>query len=99
MNTAKGVLINKIKAKTFLKIYIIRGKKVIIDRDLARLYNVPVNRLNQQVKRNIRRFPDDFMFQLDQNEWASAIKSDVGINTCASPVQPARSSRCGQSVG
>ena len=46
------------------KIFMIRGHKVMLDRDLARLYGVPVKRLNEQVKRNIKRFPEDFMFQL-----------------------------------
>ena len=46
------------------KIYLIRGHKVMIDRDLAKLYGVSAKRLNEQVKRNIKRFPDDFMFQL-----------------------------------
>ena len=49
------------------KILLMRGMKVILDRDLAMLYGVPTKRLNEQVKRNIRRFPDDFMFQL--TEW------------------------------
>lgn len=43
-------------------IHIIRGQRVILDGDLARLYNVPTKRLNEQVKRNQARFPDDFMF-------------------------------------
>ncbi len=46
----------------------IRGKKVMLDRDLARLYGVEPKRLNEQVKRNIKRFPDDFMFQLSWEE-------------------------------
>ena len=46
------------------KIFLIRGKKVMIDRDLAQLYAVPTKRLNEQVKRNPKRFPGDFMFQL-----------------------------------
>jgi len=50
------------------KIYTIRGKQVMIDRDLAELYNVPTMVLNQAVKRNIERFPDKFRFQLTQNE-------------------------------
>jgi len=50
------------------KILIIRGKKVMIDRDLAELYGVPTKRLNEQVKRNIMRFPEDFMFQLTTEE-------------------------------
>jgi len=50
------------------KIFPMRGQKVMIDRDLAKLYGVPTKRLNEQVKRNIRRFPDDFMFQLTKME-------------------------------
>lgn len=50
------------------KILLIRGKKVMIDRDLAELYGVPTKRLNEQVRRNIRRFPEDFMFQLTEGE-------------------------------
>ncbi|MFA4982320.1 MAG: ORF6N domain-containing protein [Candidatus Omnitrophota bacterium] len=50
------------------KIYLMRGHKVMLDRDLAKLYGVPAKRLNEQVKRNIMRFPDDFMFQLTQEE-------------------------------
>jgi len=46
------------------KIYLIRGHKVMLDRDLAELYQVPTRRLNEQVKRNLTRFPADFMFQL-----------------------------------
>lgn len=50
------------------KILILRGEKVILSNDLAELYGVPVKRLNEQVKRNIERFPDDFMFQIDNKE-------------------------------
>ena len=50
------------------KILVIRGKKVMIDRDLAELYGVTTKRLNEQVKRNIKRFPVDFMFQLTEEE-------------------------------
>ena len=46
----------------------IRGKQVMLDRDLARLYGVETKVLNQAVKRNIERFPDDFMFQLTKEE-------------------------------
>jgi hypothetical protein len=46
----------------------IRGHKVMMDRDLAELYGVPVKRLNEQVKRNIKRFPGDFMFPLTRQE-------------------------------
>ena len=50
------------------RIFTIRGVQVMLDRDLAELYGVPTSRLNEQVKRNIRRFPDSFMFQLTRNE-------------------------------
>ena len=49
----------------------VRGKQVILDRDLARLYGVETKRLNQQVLRNIERFPEDFMFQLSKDEFES----------------------------
>ena len=50
------------------KIYLIRGEKVMLDYDLAELYQVPTKRLKEQVKRNQSRFPSDFMFQLTENE-------------------------------
>ncbi|MDR6760639.1 hypothetical protein J2Y38_000837 [Flavobacterium sp. 2755] len=50
------------------KIYFIRGQKVMLDGDLALLYGVETKRLNEQVKRNLSRFPEDFMFQLNDNE-------------------------------
>jgi len=53
------------------KILLIRGQKVMIDRDLAKLYGVQTKRLVEQVKRNIKRFPDDFMFQLKWEELKS----------------------------
>jgi len=46
----------------------LRGKQVMLDRDLAELYQVETKVLNQAVKRNIKRFPSDFMFQLNENE-------------------------------
>ena len=52
------------------KIYVIRGHKVMIDRDLAELYGVETKRLKEQVRRNISRFPEDFMFELSENEEA-----------------------------
>ena len=50
-------------------IFVVRGVKAMIDNDLAALYEVPTKRLNEQVKRNIDRFPDDFMFQLTKDEY------------------------------
>lgn len=58
------------------KIYEIRGERVMLDRDIAALYNVETKVLNQAVKRNIKRFPEDFMFQLSKTEfqiWKSQI--------------------------
>lgn len=51
------------------KIYLLRGQKVMLDEDLAELYQVPTGRLNEQVKRNSARFPADFMFQLTKKEF------------------------------
>jgi len=51
------------------KIHVIRGKQVMFDRNLAELYGVSTKRLNEQVKRNIERFPEDFMFQLTKKEF------------------------------
>jgi len=51
------------------KIHVIRAQNVMLDSDLADLYEVDTKRLNEQVKRNIDRFPEDFMFQLDSKEW------------------------------
>ena len=54
----------------------IRGQKVMVDFDLAMLYGVKNKRLNEQVRRNIKRFPDDFMFQLTQKEW-NTLRSQI----------------------
>lgn len=52
-------------------IFVLRGQKVIIDTDLAALYGVTTKRFNEQVRRNLGRFPADFMFQLSETEWAA----------------------------
>jgi phage regulator Rha-like protein len=59
----------KADEKIIRKIYIIREQKVMLDFDLADLYEVETKRLNEQVKRNIDRFPEDFMFRLTSKEW------------------------------
>ena len=51
------------------KIYFIRGQKVMLDKDLAELYHVTTGNLNKAVSRNLKRFPDDFMFQLNEKEF------------------------------
>jgi hypothetical protein len=53
------------------RIFIVRGEKVMIDSHLSELYDVPTKRINEQVKRNEERFPEDFMFQLNEKEWDS----------------------------
>ncbi len=53
------------------KIYFIRNQKVMLDRDLAMLYGIETKRLKEQVKRNISRFPEDFMFELTRDEFAN----------------------------
>jgi hypothetical protein len=62
------------------KIYLIRGHKVMIDEDLAELYQVETRRLNEQVKRNIDRFPEDFMFQLTDVEWENLMSQFATSN-------------------
>ncbi len=59
------------------KIYEIRGQNVMLDRDLAILYNVETRALKQAVKRNIERFPNDFMFQLSESEVNSMVSQNV----------------------
>jgi hypothetical protein len=51
------------------RILLIRGQKVMVDSDLADIYGVTTKRLNEQVRRNIERFPEDFMFQLKDDEF------------------------------
>lgn len=58
------------------RIYLIRGQRVIIDSELAELYDVPTKVFNQAVKRNSNRFPDDFMFQLTRDE-ADSLRSQI----------------------
>jgi len=77
------------------KIHLIRGQKVMIDRDLAELYGVQTRVFKQAVRRNINRFPGDFMFELLPAEWDSlrsqivTLRQDAGNipNTCHSPLR------------
>ncbi|MCJ0741994.1 ORF6N domain-containing protein [Pedobacter montanisoli] len=62
------------------KIYEIRRQKVMLDSDLAELYQVETKRLNEQVRRNPDRFPEDFMFQLTENEWKN-LKSQIATSS------------------
>jgi hypothetical protein len=66
--------------KIMLKIYVIREKKVMLDRDLAELYGVETKRLKEAVKRNLFRFPEDFMLELTKYEfdnWRSQFASST----------------------
>ena len=71
--------INRLSQEEEERIFTIRGKQVILDRDLARLYGVDISQMNRQVKRNQERFPDDFMFQLAKEEWIG-LKCHFGIS-------------------
>ena len=71
------------------RILTIRGQKVILDADLALIYGVPTKRLNEQVKRNWKRFPDDFVFQLTTAEKAEVVANcDHLARLKFSPVLP-----------
>jgi len=59
------------------KIYVLRGQRIMLDKDLAELYGIQPRRLRQQVKRNIERFPERFMFQLTEEEVDSMVSQFV----------------------
>ena len=61
------------------KIFVVRGEGVMVDSDLAELYGVETGVLNRSVKRNIERFPEDFMFQLSMEEW-DLLRCQIGIS-------------------
>jgi len=61
-------------------VFLVRGEKVLLDADLAMLYGVETGALNRAVKRNLDRFPDDFMFQLSKEDWES-LKCQIGISS------------------
>lgn len=64
------------------KIYEVRGQKVMLDFDLAEMYQVETRILNQSVKRNQSRFPEDFMFQLTNEEWEDMSSQFVMTSPC-----------------
>lgn len=66
--------------KILNKIYVIRGQKVMLDTDLAEMYGVETKRLNEQVKRNRKRFPKDFMFTLNAREFEN-LKSQIATSS------------------
>ena len=71
-------------------VFLVRGEKVLLDADLAMLYGVETGALNRAVKRNIERFPADFMLQLSLDEWED-LKCQVGISS--SPASPAKTQK------
>ncbi len=66
-----------IEQKILNRIYVIRGEKIMLDRDLAEMYGVETRVLNQSIKRNLSRFPKDFMFQLSEKEFKNLISQNV----------------------
>ena len=77
VNDNKLIIVDESTLKD--KIYTIRGQQVMLDQDLALLYGYEVKRLNEQVKRNITRFPEDFMFQLTHEE-VESVKSQIATS-------------------
>ncbi len=81
MAKAKANIISMMPDEVIIsKIHLLRGQKVMLDEDLAELYQVETKRLNEQVKRNIDRFPKDFMFQLSQKEFDN-LKSQIATSS------------------
>jgi hypothetical protein len=76
MDSVSGQDISKIEEDLKAKIYTIRGIQVMLDSDLAELYGVETKRINEQVKRNAERFPEDFYFKLDKYE-EDILKSQI----------------------
>ena len=81
---------NVVELSIIQSIHEIRGYRVMLDFDLAKRYNVETRRLKEQVKRNIERFPDDFMFQLSKQEWDELIANcdNLPQNIKFSPITP-----------
>lgn len=77
-NMAKKTELIKVPDEVIMNnIYYLRGQKVMLDNDLAELYKIETKQLKRQVRRNIDRFPEDFMFELTQNEYES-LRSQIG---------------------
>jgi hypothetical protein len=72
MSMSKDINVTSVPTELIAeRIFMVRGQKVILDSDLAALYEVPTKQFNQAVKRNLAKFPTDFMFALTGEEWAS----------------------------
>jgi hypothetical protein len=90
MNQKVTVLARRVESRIFL----MRGRRVILDADLAQLYGVEVKRLNQQVKRNTERFPDDFVFRLGAKDLRLQFAtSKIANGNDKSPRAPSRGGR------
>ena len=76
MNNESLIPIERIEQK----IYLVRGEKIMLDSDLAEIYGVTTKRFNEQVKRNIKRFPEDFMFQLTAEEFEN-LRSQIATSS------------------
>ena len=72
-----------VEEKIINKIYLIRGKKVMLDFELSEMYGVETKQLKRQVRRNMNRFPDDFMFELTTEEFAD-LRSQFGTTSWGS---------------
>jgi hypothetical protein len=70
--------------KILNKIYVLRNEKVMIDKDLAEMYGVETKQLKRQVRRNIERFPKDFMFALTKKEFEN-LRSQIGTSSYERP--------------
>ena len=81
MSSEKQIAVQNVPPKKIQsRILVIRGAQVMLDRDLAELYGVSVKRLNEQVSRNIERFPSGFMFQLSTSAFAD-LKSQIATSS------------------
>ena len=81
MNVNVPVIVDSTEDKIQNLIHYIRGQQVMIDSDLAMLYNVETKRLNESVKRNAKRFPESFCFQLTEDEYADLRSQIATSNT------------------
>ena len=78
-------------------VFLVRGEKVLLDADLALLYGVETGALNRAVKRNIERFPNDFMFHLDSEDWEN-LKCQIGISSSPSAAANSKNRNSPQSA-
>ena len=91
MKQERKNLVSTVKIEN--SIYQIRGKKVMLDRDLAELYGVATKQLTRQVRRNIRRFPDDFMFRSTEQE---ILRCQIGTSKLRFQIETSKKGRGGR---